>query len=174
MTGPGSLSPLRSRSAFDASIVAPGGAPEWHRARFGEQAPKLPAPRARVVTAVHTTLTLLALGYVLWANYVLFTGGNAPLTAWHLSDGDTGTGTFMLFISDWLSLLAFQLFLNRPIEYLLSGLLQPRHPAAGEDTDRDPAAALTPLAELLGPPERLSRGGRIVIPKQAGSPENGP
>jgi hypothetical protein len=172
MTSPGSLSPLSSFSEFDTPCGAQAAPPASARgrARFGEHAPKLPARRARVVTAVHATLTLLALGYLLWANYVIFTGGNAPLTPWHLSDGDTGTGAFMLFIGDWLSLLVFQLCVNGPIEYTLCGLLQPRDTAivGGHAADAIP---LTPLTELLSPPGTLWTG---VIPPQPGSPWDGP
>lgn len=106
--------------------------------RFGPGAPALPPKRAATVATVRTGLTILAVGYILCTNYVIFTGGNAPLTPWHLSDGSTGAGAFMLFIGDWLVLLLFQLVVIGSLDYLLTGLLQPL------DRTR-PAAPIQPL-----------------------------
>jgi hypothetical protein len=94
-------------------------------ARFGTDAPPLPPERARIVGAIYTALTTLAVAYLLCANYVIFNGGNAPLTSWQLSDGSNRLGTFMFFLGDWVTLLLFQVSINGPLHYLLSGLLQP-------------------------------------------------
>lgn len=50
--------------------------------RFGRRAPALSGGRAAAVTAVRITVSLLAVCYVLWLNYVIFRGGRIPLTSW--------------------------------------------------------------------------------------------
>jgi hypothetical protein len=115
-------------------------------ARFGVGAPPLPPERARTVRAIHTVLTILAVAYLLCANYVIFTGGNAPLTNWPLSDGSNRLGTFMFFLGDWVTLLLFQVSVNGPLHYLLCGLLQP---------PRQPGDTFSP-APLVAPPAAIA------------------
>jgi hypothetical protein len=114
-----------------------------------------------VVTAVRTTLTILAIGYILWTNFVIFNGGNLPLTSMHISDGSAGAGTFMLFIGNWLALLLFQLLVNSPIEYLLTGLLQPRHlTAASAPVPVQPLAPVQPVPPVPPAPP----GWSVTVP----------
>jgi hypothetical protein len=170
MIGPGQL------GFGDQFVAAP--APPPRIPRFGPHAPALPAAKANAVATARTTLTILGVGYILWTNFVIFTGGNAPLTPWHLSNGNAGAGTFMLFLGNWLVLLAFQLLVNGPIEYLLTGLLQPRHrmwtspaPPAIPTLPPPPGWSVpvpspsTPLAALLTTPQH------VFVPQQFGSRE---
>ena len=136
----------------------------------------LPPGRARTVRGVHAGFSGLATGYLLWANYIVFTGGNAPLTPWHLSDASTGAGTFMLFIGDWLLLLLFQLTVNGPLDLLLTSLLLPARPPGATF---HPAVPVLPATVHPAVPPRAAGYPRsdttvvvgtpaIVIPRQQG------
>jgi hypothetical protein len=56
------------------------------------------------LTASRVLLGLTVL-YVLWTNYVVFVGGNLPLTPIDLGGGSTGAGLFMLAVGDLIAVL---------------------------------------------------------------------
>jgi hypothetical protein len=151
--------------------------------RFGALAPPLPPERARVVNTVYAVMTVLAVGYLLCLNYVIFDGGDAPLTSWHLSDGNNRLGTFMFFLGDWVALLLFQISINGPLHYLLSGLLHPR-PGPGvtfQVAAPAPPAPSSPLAERDGPAGRMAELFRgtsgmptFLLPRQGSTPRADP
>jgi hypothetical protein len=150
------------QALLDTSFTG-SGALIGRRARFGAAAPPLPPQRAAIVNGVHTVLTILAVAYLLRANYVIFTGGNAPLTHWQLSEGSNRLGTFMFFLGNWVVLLLFQVSVNGPLHYLLCGLLQP--PREPGDTFSSAPLVAPPAASALaqwdasaGPLAELFRG----------------
>src|SRR4051794_20043718 len=85
--------------------------------------PDLVGQQKQIYRGVSIALLVLSIGYVLWTNYVVFVGGNLPLTSIHLSDGSTGGGLMMLLIGDLALLLVIWFVIDGVILNLLHVVL---------------------------------------------------
>src|SRR3954468_11290795 len=81
--------------------------------------PDLTGPRKTVYHVVSIGLMTLTVLYVLWTTYVVFVGGNLPLTGIDLGEGSTGGGLAMLFIGDLIIVLLVWLILDQLLLNLL-------------------------------------------------------
>jgi hypothetical protein len=86
--------------------------------------PDLTGSRKTVYTYVSIGLLALSIAYVLWANYVVFVGGNLPLTHISLGTGSTAGGLVMLFIGDLVVVLALWFLVDGVLLTLLNMVLR--------------------------------------------------
>ena len=87
--------------------------------------PDLTGSRKTIYHSVSIGLMTLTVLYVVWTNYVIFVGGNLPLTGIDLGDGSTGAGLAMLFIGDLIIVLAVWLLLDQLLLNLVYMALLP-------------------------------------------------
>src|SRR4051794_28057867 len=81
--------------------------------RMRRTTPDLTGPRKTVYHVVSIGLMTLTVLYVLWTTYVVFVGGNLPLTGIDLGEGSTGGGLAMLFVGDLFIVLLVWLILDQ-------------------------------------------------------------
>src|SRR4051794_28149066 len=86
--------------------------------------PDLVGRRKKVFDRISIGLLVLTVLYVLWANYVVFVGGNLPLTSISLGQGSTGAGLTMLFIGDFIAVLAIWFVIDGVLLTLLHMVLR--------------------------------------------------
>jgi hypothetical protein len=86
--------------------------------------PDLSGSRQRVYRDVSIGLLTVTIAYVLWANYVVFVGGNLPLTPISLGGGSVGAGLFMLFIGDLILVIAAWFLIDGVLLNVVHMLLQ--------------------------------------------------
>ncbi len=119
--------------------------------------PDLTGSRKTVYHAVSVGLMTLTILYVLWTNYVMFVGGNLPLTNIHLSDGSTGGGLAMLLIGDLIIVLLVWLLLDGVLLNLLYMVLVKGQPRSAEPERQNawqggPSQAAWPQGQPQNPP----------------------
>jgi hypothetical protein len=86
--------------------------------------PDLVGQRKTIYSAVSIGLLALSVLYVLWANYVVFVGGNLPLTSISLGEGSTGAGLTMLFIGDLIAIMVLWFVVDGTLLNLLHMVLR--------------------------------------------------
>jgi hypothetical protein len=122
--------------------------------------PDLVGSRARIYKNASVALLVLTVLYVLWANYVIFVGGNLPLTPISLGEGSVGFGLFMLVIGDLLAVGLLWFLLDGVLLGLLHSVLAvggPRNAKRGKPQIRGKrrtaaGAPSTPGAAGVGTP----------------------
>jgi hypothetical protein len=90
--------------------------------------PDLVGQRKTIYSAVSIGLLALSVLYVLWTNYVVFVGGNLPLTSISLGEGSTGAGLTMLFIGDLIAIMLLWFLVDGTLLNLLHMALRAGNP----------------------------------------------
>jgi hypothetical protein len=123
--------------------------------------PDLVGQRKTIYSAVSIGLLALSVLYVLWTNYVVFVGGNLPLTSISLGEGSTGAGLTMLFIGDLIAIMLLWFLVDGTLLNLLHMALR-----AGKPKSRPavPTQAAPGQAQPQWQPQ----------PNQPGQPTQGP
>lgn len=119
----------------------------------------------RNVSIVLMTLTVL---YVLWTNYVMFVGGNLPLTPIDLGDGSTGGGLAMLFVGDLIIVLLVWLFVDNLVLNLVYKVLLTGQSRSGQTVLPEPQ----PSAQQQGQQGWQQGGWQQPAPQQFGPPQS--
>jgi hypothetical protein len=89
--------------------------------------PDLVGRRQTVYVTTSRVLLGLTILYVLWTNYVIFVGGNLPLTSIDLGAGSAGAGTVMLAVGDLTAVLVLWFVLDAALLNLLHLVLRHGH-----------------------------------------------
>src|SRR3954451_1099536 len=138
-SGDGTISALRTRDR---------GGHDSARRREGQMrrtTPDLVGRRKKVFDRISVGLLVLTVLYVLWTNYVVFVGGNLPLTSISLGQGSTGAGFVMLPVGALLFTLVIWFVLDGIILNLLHAFLlatsHPRRTRPGAPRGRGKKAA---------------------------------
>jgi hypothetical protein len=129
-------------------------------------APDLTGRRKRIYETSSTVLLVLSIGYALWTNYVVFVGGNLPLTPIHLvTEGSYGAGLFMLLIGDLILVLVLWFLLDGLLLNLLYLVLLPAERRA------NPGAA-APSEAVAGTtsPAAGTSGAAQAAPEKSAAP----
>jgi hypothetical protein len=90
--------------------------------------PDLVGSRKRIYRDVSIVLMALTIAYVLWTNYVIFVGGNLPLTSISLGNGSTAAGLTMLFVGDLIVVIAVWFLVDGVILNLVHMILRAGNP----------------------------------------------
>jgi hypothetical protein len=124
--------------------------------------PDLVGRRQTVYVTTSRVLLGLTILYVLWTNYVVFVGGNLPLTSIDLGAGSAGAGTVMLAVGDLTAVLVLWFVLDAALLNLLHFVLRHGHgrrrpvPVPVPDQGTRPSSpAAGPFApyQVAGPPQ---------------------
>jgi hypothetical protein len=86
--------------------------------------PDLVGQRKKIYNGVSVGLMALSLVYVLWTNYVVFYGGNLPLTPISLGAGSVGAGLVMLPFGDLILLMIIWFVIDGVLLNLLHMVLR--------------------------------------------------
>lgn len=120
--------------------------------------PDLVGSRATVYRGASAVLLGLTVGYVLWTNYVVFVGGNLPLTPISLGEGSTGAGLFMLPVGDLIAVLALWFLIDGLLLNALHAVLRVGQrsyatlPSGGRPAAQSAPPFAPPFAPHGGPP----------------------
>lgn len=90
--------------------------------------PDLVGSRKTIYKYVSVGLLVLTIGYVLWTNYIVFVGGNLPLTPISLGTGSTGAGLTMMLVGDLILVLLIWFVLDGLLLNLLHLVLRAGNP----------------------------------------------
>jgi hypothetical protein len=86
--------------------------------------PDLVGQQKKIYNGVSVGLMALSLVYVVWTNYVVFNGGNLPLTAISLGTGSVGAGLVMLPFGDLILLMIIWFVIDGVLLNLLHMVLR--------------------------------------------------
>jgi hypothetical protein len=111
-------------------VVAGQRHADQQEAEMRRTTPDLVGTRKTIYSYVSIGLLALTIAYVLWANYIVFVGGNLPLTSISLGDGSTGAGLTMLFVGDLIAVIVLWFVVDAVLLSLLHMVLRAGNPAA--------------------------------------------
>jgi hypothetical protein len=136
------------------------GSRQFQEADMRRTTPDLVGQRKKTYDAVSIGLLALSIIYAVWTNYVVFVGGNLPLTSIHLSDGSFGAGLAMLAVGDLALVLVLWFVVANVLLNLLHMILLARQRTRTPSTAQ-PAPQPTQTASPIAVPAQAagSAGG---------------